>query len=58
MLGLPGETVRRYRKGKTSVPLYVAAELCKKLGLSPVWLMTGEGEPHAGPDGRNGHSPG
>ena len=41
LLGLPGETVRRYRKGMSPVPLYVAGELCQKLGVSPVWLVTG-----------------
>jgi hypothetical protein len=45
LVGLPGETIRRYRKGITAVPLFVAAELCQKLDLSPTWLMLGEG-PH------------
>jgi hypothetical protein len=39
LLGLPGETVRRYRKGLSPVPLYVAGELCGKLGISPSRLI-------------------
>lgn len=49
LVGLPGETIRRYRRGITAVPLFVAAELCQKLDLSPAWIMLG-----VGPQRQNG----
>lgn len=43
LVGLPGETIRRYRKGMTAVPLHIASEICRRLDISPVWLVTGAG---------------
>jgi hypothetical protein len=40
-LGLPGETVRRYRKGVSSVPLHIASRLCTAFNVSPSWLLLG-----------------
>ena len=43
--GTPGSNVSRYLLG-TKVPAEFCGELVQHLGVSPVWLMTGEGSPY------------
>jgi hypothetical protein len=43
MLGLPGETVRRYRKGLSPIPVHVVVVFCGRFGIDPIWLIFGSG---------------
>jgi hypothetical protein len=42
-VGLPGETIRRYRNGTCPLPLHVAAAVARRLGISAAWLVHGVG---------------
>ena len=44
-LNLHPETVRRYLNGQRPSPEFLAA-LCRELGVSPQWLLLGEGQMH------------
>ncbi|HYE62380.1 MAG TPA: helix-turn-helix transcriptional regulator [Phycisphaerales bacterium] len=46
LTGCNAETVRRYLLGQGNPPPAFLAALCRGLGLSPSWLLLGEGEPH------------
>jgi transcriptional regulator with XRE-family HTH domain len=43
--GVPRESVRRYLAGTTVPTGAFLAALCRALGVSPAWLLLGEGEP-------------
>jgi len=42
-MGLHPETVRRYLRGQKPAPEFLAS-ICRELGVSPRWLLLGEGE--------------
>ena len=43
ILGVPGESIRRYRHGLFPLPMHVAALFCERFSVSPSWLMHGVG---------------
>jgi transcriptional regulator with XRE-family HTH domain len=43
--GVPRESVRRYLAGTTAPTGAFLAALCRSLGVSPAWLLLGQGEP-------------
>ena len=43
-VGVKESTWRNYEKGNTQPPAELLGEICKKLRISPLWLLMGEGE--------------
>jgi transcriptional regulator with XRE-family HTH domain len=49
LTGVPRESVRRYLAGTHAPTGAFIAALCQGLGVSPAWLLLGEGEPFIRP---------
>ena len=49
LTGIPRESVRRYLAGTHAPTGAFLAALCQGLGVSPAWLLLGEGEPFVRP---------
>ncbi len=45
MLGVSRQTVNAYENDRQRPPLDMMEKVCREQGISPYWLLTGQGEP-------------
>jgi transcriptional regulator with XRE-family HTH domain len=44
VMGVSGSTITNWEAGRAAFPAHQLIKIAKKLGVSPAWLLTGEGE--------------
>jgi transcriptional regulator with XRE-family HTH domain len=44
IMNVAGSTVTNWEAGRAAFPAHQLVHIAKKLGVSPAWLLTGEGE--------------
>ncbi len=47
MLGVSRQTINAYENERQRPPLDMLEKVCREQGISPRWLLTGQGEPRA-----------